>query len=1745
VGTSFQTYTTNTFTVTAGSHTIEFLGTNANSGNNNGDNTAFIDSVSNSAGGTNWQATINVPIDGLNPGQYVLYAVINDGFNPPLASPDSVPYTPDFAVQGQITNQSNDPEGGWSVFLDYNNNGVQDPGEPSTTTNNAGYYSFDRTFGDPDLAPLSLSGFSQDVVFETGTANPTVSHDFDGSGFAWFQAGATDTNQVAHVDGLPTYFTSQSGSTFQFQSFAANNVLLLGPNGGLPSSGTLTLTTPATYTTLAILASASTPASPTGTVTVLYTDGTTGTFTYNAPDWGSGAASAALPTRVARAHAGSGATFQRTDQSTGDQWDMFEADIHPDPTKQVASLEFAANGPNTTGIFAVSGGISNVNVQSNAPFKVVVTPLAPNNFDPVAAPAVTFDGTNTVNQPFAVKEHSAIKGTVFVDQKNDGQAAHGQGVAGALVYIDANANGMLDDGEPTAIADASGHYSFANLPAGTYTVGLEVTSLSHTTPSTAFAVPAGTVGNQGNAFTYGESFAVNKPIELTSLGAFDSGGDGFTQTITVVLYDQATQKILAQMTFTPDDPGTLVGGSRFKALAQPLTLLPGFKGVIAAYGFGGADPAGDAGLSAPAWTTDDDVGRLTFNNGISASTAGAFPTTKNPSAFADPYAAGTFQFRDPAWKQTADTPLTYNVTIDSSGYDLQEHKDFGALPPSFITGTVTGYPQQNGQVAPDTQPLSGWTVNLLGDVPAAQIDAGGNGAAGFGPDSEFDVSGGTPVTTGSNIDTSQVFNPAPMEVYQTGREATDGSFNYQVTGLSPGVAYAVRLHFAEIVAVAPGQRKFNVTINGQQVLTDFDIYATAGAANTAIVRTFDTVADPNGLITITFTNGSAGAALVNGIEILVPNQVVATTTSDADGHYLFNQPTPGQYTVRQAPPADWRQVAPFFSNPGFSTSQLPAQATGTVLVPGDFNGDGYADLAMITFANDTAITLFYNQKNGSFGPADASTQQSPEPMVAAVPCDLNGDGLLDVAVLLYQSNEVDAFVNTGSSAPGQRFVFVRNYWDVPDRVGNDFNLKGLAATDLNHDGLDDLVVSASNIGQTAATVLVLLNSRLQPRPVYRYDLQIGNAPDSQIQAGPVAVGDFNGDGNPDVIVNGGAYGNQVNAINVALGDGRGGLAPWMSYQLTTTPVLTFNGGPLTLGDVKGDGSLSVAFLSSDRTNAFASADLALNRGKGVFDISHALDTVTTPLNPTPTDVRLVDVNGDLKPDLVFLLKPLDVANPGPSYVLVYLNTGTAPYFQVNDPLLFQIPISSVPATDFAFMDVNNDGRNDIIVGTEDFSGAGGYLLLNTSPLKQPGIPVFLNAGAITGDNDFLNVQTPEANAVYGQIFEDENRNTSQDASETGTAGSFVYVDLNGNGKYDAGEPTAVTRANGVYSIPNLPDGTYTVGVLPGAGEKATTPEFMDVHVDSHTAAEADFGLATRLIGDIPAQQANVDQPVSLTVPVTANTAGHRLVYTLDSTAPDGAAIDLTTGVFTWTPTVQYAGQNEVATVRVRDLNDPTFTETQSFTIQVAGSAAEVNYVSNLYTTLLGRGAADSDLVYWTGLLHNGATRQLVVQTICESAEHRGVEVDQLYVTYLHRAADAAGRSFWTGALLSGTTAAQLAAGFMGSTEYQRAHAGADGFLTGVYADVLGRVPDAAGLDFWRALLQGGMAPAQIAEDFLGSLEAERRLVDGYYQTFLDRNADTAGAQMWLSLLQSHQLSPAQVAQAFLASDEFFARVGAG
>jgi hypothetical protein len=146
--------------------------------------------------------------------------------------------------------------------------------------------------------------------------------------------------------------------------------------------------------------------------------------------------------------------------------------------------------------------------------------------------------------------------------------------------------------------------------------------------------------------------------------------------------------------------------------------------------------------------------------------------------------------------------------------------------------------------------------------PTIQINAGGPAVAPFVADEDF--SGGSAINHANTIDLSGVTNPAPMAVYQTART---GNFTYTIPGFGPGTSQTVRLHFAETFFSTAGSRTFNVSINGTQVLANFDIFATAGAKNKAIVEQFTENANANGQYVIQFTS-VVNNSLVSGIEIV-------------------------------------------------------------------------------------------------------------------------------------------------------------------------------------------------------------------------------------------------------------------------------------------------------------------------------------------------------------------------------------------------------------------------------------------------------------------------------------------------------------------------------------------------------------------------------------------------------------------------------------------------------------------------------------------------------------------------------------------------------------------------------------------------------------------------------------------------------------------------------------------------------------
>lgn len=180
----------------------------------------------------------------------------------------------------------------------------------------------------------------------------------------------------------------------------------------------------------------------------------------------------------------------------------------------------------------------------------------------------------------------------------------------------------------------------------------------------------------------------------------------------------------------------------------------------------------------------------------------------------------------------------------------------------------------HGTVMVGTDRIQAFGINSTGTTRAIRINSGGPSVGAYLADTDF--TGGHADTYSNAIDLSGVTDPAPVDVYQSKR--TDGSgFFYTIPALDSITTYRVRLHFVESVSTAPGQRVFDVAINGATVLSGFDVFESSGGQFKAIVEEFQATPDANHQIVVQYIATGAGNALANGLEV-VPIQSTAIGT---------------------------------------------------------------------------------------------------------------------------------------------------------------------------------------------------------------------------------------------------------------------------------------------------------------------------------------------------------------------------------------------------------------------------------------------------------------------------------------------------------------------------------------------------------------------------------------------------------------------------------------------------------------------------------------------------------------------------------------------------------------------------------------------------------------------------------------------------------------------------------------------------
>jgi len=186
-------------------------------------------------------------------------------------------------------------------------------------------------------------------------------------------------------------------------------------------------------------------------------------------------------------------------------------------------------------------------------------------------------------------------------------------------------------------------------------------------------------------------------------------------------------------------------------------------------------------------------------------------------------------------------------------------------------------------VAPDT---------YVTNAPVQRINAGGGAAGEFTTDRFANT--GNIYTTRSAIDVSQTPG-VPANLFQSTRwdAASGAELQYSIPAAAGN--YEVRLYFAEIYGPTSrtGGRVFDVSIEGQQVLDDFDVFQAAGGANKAIVRTFDVTSD--GTINIDFGHVVENPDVM-GIEIIDKN-VIDNSGPNVTALSAVSVPVNGSRTV--------------------------------------------------------------------------------------------------------------------------------------------------------------------------------------------------------------------------------------------------------------------------------------------------------------------------------------------------------------------------------------------------------------------------------------------------------------------------------------------------------------------------------------------------------------------------------------------------------------------------------------------------------------------------------------------------------------------------------------------------------------------------------------------------------------------------------------------------------------------------------
>jgi hypothetical protein len=342
----------------------------------------------------------------------------------------------------------------------------------------------------------------------------------------------------------------------------------------------------------------------------------------------------------------------------------------------------------------------------------------------------------------------------------------------------------------------------------------------------------------------------------------------------------------------------------------------------------------------------------------------------------------------------------------------------------------------------------------------------------------------------------------------------------------------------------------------------------------------------------------------------------------------------------------------------------------------DFNRDGRQDV-LVGQRDSTKVTVFLAGNGGTLAPAPGSPLDVGHNLpVAVATADLNTDGNPDAisAAAVGNNGKVAVLLGDGKGgltpAPGSPYATT-----APGPNSG----QGIGIADIDDDGTLDVVVA----GDTKVTLLRGTGTGALGAPA------VTTLPNNlNATAGSLVVGDFTGDGKPDVVT-----GDPTPPrVSLILRYANGALSFFASkVNAGDRPVA---------GDLDGDGRLDLAMTDTGPDEA----DVFLVKGAGVLN----------PAPGSPFDIGLLFAWGTNLTDLDADGR-LDLSVAAQGGVDLYRGLGTGGFSQFSGAPL----AGATFAKHVAAGDVNGDGQPDLVVADTDADRVFVHLNQNAGGASAP------------------------------------------------------------------------------------------------------------------------------------------------------------------------------------------------------------------------------------------------------------------------------------------------------------------------------------------------------------------------------------------------------------------------------------------